>query len=55
MGTAREFGIDQHEIQSGSRGFHISQRLDDVLYDERSNTTDTSGNRAVKNDSQKGN
>lgn len=51
VGTAREFGISQHDIQSAQRGFLISQRLQDVLYD--GDATDTSGNRAAKKNSKK--
>lgn len=34
VGTAREFGIDQHDIKSVQGGFLISQSLADVLYAE---------------------
>lgn len=54
VGTAREFGIDQHDIVLAGGGFRISDALADVLYDEDENTK-TSGNRAAKNASQKGN
>ena len=40
VGTAREFGIDQHDIVSTSGGFNISQALADVLYDEQDTTQD---------------
>lgn len=48
IGTAREFGIDTHEVRTarGRTGFNISDRLADVLDDEQ---TKTSGNRAEKN------
>lgn len=49
VGTAREFGIDQHSIKAvqGS-GFRITQELADVLYHE-SDDSNASGNRAAKN------
>lgn len=48
VGTAREFGIDQHAIKSTHSGFVISDELLDVLYDEGV-IKKTSGNRAAKN------
>lgn len=55
VGTAREFGIDVHEIKTPPtrRGFTISDRLADVL-DEQTRPKKTSGNRAAKKNSQKG-
>lgn len=55
VGTAREFGIDVHDIKTPPtrRGFTISDRLADVLDEQTS--TKTSGNRAAKKHSQKGN
>lgn len=54
IGTAREFGIDVHEVRTarGARGFNISDRLAQVLDDEQ---TKTSGNRAEKKTRKKGN
>lgn len=61
VGTAREFGISQHDIKSSPRGFYISDALADILEaeaeaDEVSGNTDTktSGNRAGKNSKKKG-
>lgn len=55
VGTAREFGIGQHDIKTAPTGFRITERLAKVLYDEQDNST--SGNRAEKKDTshQKGN
>lgn len=54
VGTAREFGIDVHDISTPPtrRGFNISERLAVVLDEQTS--TKTSGNRAAKKNSQKG-
>lgn len=56
VGTAREFDIDQHDIVLAAGGFKISDALLDVLYAEGTATPPkTSGNRAAKNASSKGN
>ena len=64
VGTAREFGIDQHDIKTASRGFYISDALADILEAETTeddavsgneqSTNKTSGNRAGKNSNKKG-
>lgn len=51
VGTADEHGIDQHSIKMVQGGFRITEELADVLYDE-SETQETSGDRAEKNDSE---
>lgn len=49
VGTAREFGIDQHSIQPAPGGFRITTELRDVLLAEASEAAKkTSGNRAAK-------
>lgn len=55
VGTAREFGIDVHDIRTPPTrsGFVISDRLATVL-DEQSKPKKTSGHRAAKKNSQKG-
>lgn len=47
VGTATEYGIDQHSIKAVPGGFRITEELADVLYDE--STQEPSGNRAAKN------
>lgn len=68
VGTAREFGIDQHDIKRAGSGYYISDRLADVLSAESDDsvepeaepevsgneTTKTSGNRAAKKSQKKG-
>lgn len=57
IGTAREFGIDVHEVRTPPtrQGFTISDRLAAVLDEQGSTKKKTSGNRAAKKNSQKGN
>lgn len=50
-GTASEFGINQRSIRAAKGGFHISDELARVLYDE--SAIETSGNRAAKNVTEK--
>ena len=45
VGTAREYGIDQREIRATATGFHISDRLAELVYPEPKKS---SGNRAAK-------
>jgi hypothetical protein len=62
VGTAREFGIDQHDIKRAFNGYYISDRLADVLEAEsdedevsgNETAKKTSGNRAAKKSQKKG-
>jgi hypothetical protein len=49
VGTATEYGIDQHSIKAVGGGFRITEELAAVLYDEDEHTQEPSGNRAAKN------
>lgn len=56
VGTADEFTVPQREIKATTGGFYISQRLADILKAETGeDPTDTSGNRAEKEDSEEEN
>lgn len=48
VGTATEYGIDQHSIKVVQGGFRITEELADVLYSD-TETKRPSGNRAAKN------
>ena len=62
VGTAREFGIDQHDIKRVSNGYLITDRLADILEAEsdedevsgNETSKKTSGNRAAKKSQKKG-
>lgn len=55
VGTAREFGIDQHDIKRASNGYYITDALADVLDAESDEPKKkTSGNRAAKKSQKKG-
>lgn len=59
VGTAREFGIDQHAIKRAGGGYYITDELADILEAETDEVSGnegkkSSGNRAGKNSKKKG-
>jgi hypothetical protein len=55
VGTAAEYGIDQHSIKTVSGGFRITEELADVLYSDTKTESPKkpSGNRAAKKSTKK--
>lgn len=55
VAAAEEYGLDQRSIRATQGGFFITDELVDVLYAEpEPTTTKTSGKRAAKKNSTKG-